>query len=176
VTGLLQGRVTAGTWTVSDSRTRVSFTVAASFGRPARGSVACRWGQLEIDGAGAPVRVRAECDLDSLDTGIARRDADLRKPRFLDVDRHPTMTWSADRSTPGEDGAWSADGVLSVRGTSAPLALVGGPAAAAADGAWLRVRATGTIDRRAVGIRAPSFLIGRTVRIDVDAWLSPALP
>ena len=32
--------------------------------------------------------------------GIARRDPDLRKPRFLDIDRHPVMIWAADRFTP----------------------------------------------------------------------------
>ncbi|WP_448627937.1 YceI family protein [Geodermatophilus sp. URMC 64] len=177
MTAQLQGpRVMAGTWTVSDSRTRVTFTVSASFGRPAHGSVACQGGQVRIDAAGTPVRVRAECDLESLDTGIARRDADLRKPRFLDIDRNPAMTWSADRFTRTDDGRWEAHGELHVRGTSAPLTLVGGPEAAAPDGAWLRVRATGTLDRRAVGIRAPAFLIGTTVRIDVEAWLTPALP
>ncbi|MGY1603314.1 YceI family protein [Geodermatophilus sp. SYSU D00815] len=175
MTGLLRARIAAGTWAVSDSRTRVAFTVG-NVGRPVHGSVACRWGRVQIGADGAPLRVRAEVDLDSLDTGIARRDADLRAPRFLDVDRHPTMTWSADRFTAGEDGAWRAEGVLAVRGTSAPLTLVGGPEAAAPDGSWLRVRATGVLDRTAVGIRAPSFLVGRPVRIAIDAWLTPALP
>ena len=36
----------------------------------------------------------------------------------------------------------------------------------------LRVRADAVLDRTAVGIRAPSFLIGRTVTITVDAWLT----
>jgi polyisoprenoid-binding protein YceI len=61
--------VAAGTWAVSDSRTRVTFTVG-NFGRPAHGSVTCSWGQVALDGAGTPVRVRAELDLNSLDTGI----------------------------------------------------------------------------------------------------------
>ncbi|WP_324273338.1 YceI family protein [Blastococcus brunescens] len=109
----------AGTWRVSDSRTRVTFAVG-NLGRPAHGSVACSWGELEVDDDGRPVRVRAELDLDSLDTGIAKRDADLRKPRFLDIDRRPTMTWSADRFWSGEDGRWTADGVLHVRGSRRP--------------------------------------------------------
>jgi polyisoprenoid-binding protein YceI len=162
----------AGTWAVSDSRTRVTFTVG-SMGRPAHGSVACRWGSVELAADGAPVRVRAELDLDSLDTGVAKRDADLRKPRLLDIDRHPTMTWSADRFTPADDGSWTAEGTLCVRGTAAPLTVVG---TAEADGSWLRVRARGELDRRSVGIRAPSFLIGRTVRIELEAWLTPAMP
>ena len=162
----------AGVWTVSDSRTRVTFSVG-NFGKRAHGSVACSWGDLRLDADGRPVAVRAELDLNSLDTGIARRDADLRKPRLLDIERHPTMTWTAERFTPHDAGSWTAEGVLSVRGTSAPLTVVG---TAGTDGPWLRVRASGELDRRSVGIRAPSIVIGRTVRIEIDAWLTPAVP
>ena len=159
-------RVAAGTWTVSDSRTRVTFT-ASNFGRPIRGTVACSWGELEIDDAGKPVRIRAELDLESLDTGIAKRDSDLRKQRLLDIDRHPVMTWSADRFA-HDDGGWTAHGELGVRGVSAPLAVTGMPER---DGECVRVRASGEIDRTAVGIHVPRFLIGRLVRVEIDAWL-----
>ena len=163
----------AGTWTVSDSRTRVTFSVR-NFGRPVHGAVACQWGTVEIDGTGAPLRVAAEIDLGSVDTGIAKRDADLRKPWLLDIDRHPAMTWTADRFTRADDGRWVAEGVLQVRGTSVPLTVTG-PAELQPDG-WIRVRGTASLDRTAVGIRAPRFLIGRRVEIDVDAWLCIGCP
>jgi polyisoprenoid-binding protein YceI len=162
----------AGAWTVSDSRTRVTFSVG-NLGKQAHGSVSCSWGDLRLDAEGCPIAARAELDLNSLDTGIAKRDADLRKPRLLDIDRHPTMTWSADRFTPADDGSWTAEGTLCVRGTAAALIVVG---TAEVDGSWLRVRARGELDRRSVGIRAPSLLIGRTVTIEVEAWLTPAVP
>jgi polyisoprenoid-binding protein YceI len=165
-------RMTAGAWRVSDSRTRVTFTVA-NFGRPVHGSVCCSWGEAEVDGEGRPVRVRAELDLNSLDTGIARRDADLRKARFLDIDRQPIMTWTAHRFTPAADGGWTADGEFSVRGVSAPLAVTGATESAGRDDGWVRVRASAALDRTAVGIRAPRFLIGRVVGIQIDAWLAP---
>lgn len=164
---------TAGTWSVSDSRTRVTFSVR-NFGRPVHGSVACARGEVEIDGAGAPRRVSAELDLGSVDTGIARRDADLRKPGLLDIDRQPAMTWTADRFTRRDDGRWTAEGILQVRGTSAPLTVTG-QAELLPDG-WVRVRGTAALDRTAVGIRAPRFLIGRRVGIDVDAWLCCRCP
>jgi polyisoprenoid-binding protein YceI len=165
-------RMAAGTWAVSDSRTLVTFSVG-NLGRRAHGTVGLNWGEVEMDPDGAPVRVRAEFDLNSLDTGIAKRDADLRKPRFLDVDRYPAMTWSCARFTPDGEGGWTADGELSVRGRSAPLTVTGGPEAAELDGEWVRVRACGVLDRRSVGIRAPSFLVGRDVEIAIDAWLTP---
>ena len=163
-------RIEAGTWQVSDSRTQVGFT-ATNFGRPVRGSVACSFGQVEIGDGGAPVRVYTELDLASLATGIAKRDADLRKPRLLDIDRHPVMRWTAERFSPTADGGWTADGVLSVRGTTAPLAVTGAVDSVDLAGEWMRVRADGVIDRTAVGIRAPSVLIGRSVAVRIDAWL-----
>lgn len=163
-----------GVWAVSDSRTRVTFRVP-HVGHAVHGSVALSWGEVRIDATGAPVQVRAELDLDGLDTGRARRDADLRKPRFLDIDRHPTMSWHADRFTRADDGRWTAHGELHVRGTTAPLEVTGAPDPAAEADGGVRVRATAVLDRLAVGIRAPAFLIGRTVRIDVDARLFPVL-
>jgi polyisoprenoid-binding protein YceI len=162
---------TAGRWTLSDSHTLVTFNVRSLGGRLAHGSVACTSGEVEVDPTGTPVRARAELDLGSLDTGITRRDADLRKARFLDIDRHPTMRWSAEHFTPAGDGAWRAEGVLSVRGTTAVLAVVASPEL---DAEGLRIRGSAVLDRTAVGIRAPRFLIGRLVRIDVDARLTSA--
>ena len=164
---------TAGTWTVSDSRTRVTFSVR-NLGLSTRGSIACRWGELEVGGDGAPLRLAAELDLATVDTGIAKRDVDLRKPWLLDTDRQPTMTWSADRFTRHDDGRWSAEGVLGLRGTATPLRVTGSPEGMP-DG-WVRVRATASLDRTAVGIRAPRALIGRRVGVEVEAWLSRTGP
>lgn len=162
---------TSRSWAVSDSRTQVTFAVRGLFAQ-VHGSVCCSWGDVEVDEFGNPTRVCAELDLNSLSTGIARRDADLRKPRFLDIDRHPTMSWSAARFRPAEDGQWTAEGELQVRGVRVPLE-VSGTAEAADDGA-VRVRATAVLDRYAVGISAPRILIGRQVRIALDVLLTPA--
>lgn len=163
----------AGTWAVSDSRTRVTFAVG-NLGRVAHGAVTCNTGSVELDAAGAPVRASAALDLNTVDTGFRKRDADLRKPGLLDIDRHPVMTWRCDRFVATGDGGWTAEGELSVRGTTVPLAVTGRPEAAALAGEWLRVRAEAVLDRAAVGIRAPRFVIGRTVTIAIDAWLTPS--
>ena len=84
------------------------------------------------------------------------------------------MSWVADRFEQSDHGRWTADGTLTVRGTGAPVTVTA-LADVLPDG-WLRVRATASLDRRAVGIRAPRFLIGCTVQIDIDAWLSVVVP
>jgi polyisoprenoid-binding protein YceI len=161
---------TARTRSVSDSRTSLTFTVS-SFGRPVHGRIALSWGEVAFDATGAPVQVHAEMDLTSIDTGVAKRDADLRKPRLLDIDRHPTMTFSALGFHRDDDGGWTADGTLQVRGQSTPLSVTGVPEAGP-DG-WVRVLATATLDRAAVGVRAPALMIGRRVTIQIDAWIHP---
>lgn len=163
-------RTPAGTRThpVSDTRTSVRFTVR-NLGLPVQGSIALSCGEIEVTDDGAPVRARAEFDLATLDTGVTRRDADLRRARFLAVDRQPVMVWTCDRFTRGDEGCWLAAGVLVVRGTATPLEVAG--VAEPADGGTL-VRAAATLDRRAVGIRAPRVLVGRVVRIEIDAWLA----
>ncbi len=165
-------RVAAGTWSVSASRTRVGFAVG-NLGRTVHGTMPCSSGDLVVDATGTPVGARVEIDLRGVDTGLAKRDADLRGSRFLAVDREPTMTWSADRFVPAGDGGWTAEGTLSVRGTRAPLAVTGHVEGAGLRGEWVRVRATAVLDRAAVGIRAPAVLIGRRVEVTVDAWLTP---
>jgi polyisoprenoid-binding protein YceI len=173
VSAPLRIRQLAGTWTVSGSRTRVEFSVG-NLGHRAHGTVPVSWGQLRIDPDGAPIHAQARLDLNGLDTGIARRDADLRKPRLLDIDRHPVMTWEAGRFRRTNDGAWIAHGELQVRGASTPMALMGAPAPAADYDEWLHVHARGVIDRAAIGIRAPALLVGRSVEVEIDAWLTLA--
>ena len=162
-------RARTATWTVSDSRTQVRFTVR-NLGIPVRGSVALSHGEVEVDPDGVPVRARAEFDLATLDTGVTRRDLDLRHPRFLAVEAQPVMVWSCDRFTRREDGSWLAAGRLSVRGTATPLEVTA--VEEHVDGAVI-VRAAAVLDRLAVGIRAPRPVIGRVVRIEIDAWLVP---
>jgi polyisoprenoid-binding protein YceI len=162
--------LSTGTWPVTAGRTTITFTVS-NFGQPVHGSVACRAGEVEIDDGGNPVRARGEMDLETLDTGIAKRDSDLRKPRLLDIDRHPVMTWTADRFSRDGGGTWTAEGELDVRGVRAPLTVTG---TAEQDGECVRVCASAVLDRTTVGLRVPRLVIGRLVGIEIEAWLSPS--
>ncbi len=161
-----------GRWTADPARTRAGFAVGNLGWKVVHGSVPVRSGEVEVDGAGRPVRVRAELDLGGIDTGNARRDADLRRPGLLDLDAHPVMTFASDDVRP--DGAgWRAAGVLALRGTSCPLVVTGVAEPGPAGGA-LRVTGSAVLDRTAAGIRAPRLVIGRQVTITVEAVLVPA--
>lgn len=160
--------LTAGIWRADLARSAASFKVG-NLGRTANGTVPVAGGTVEIGPDGALLAVHGTLDLGAIDTGIAKRDLDLRKPGLLDLDRHPTMTFTATSAAP-VDGGWQVTGTLSARGTSTELS--GRAELSTVDGAAV-LTATARLDRRTLGIRAPRFLIGRYVDITVTAVIQP---
>ena len=161
-----------GTWLVQTERTRAAFTVG-NLGRTVDGTVPVLSGELVVDGSGVPQRLVATLDLAGIDTANSRRDKDLRKPRFLDLDAHPTLTFVSEQITTGDDG-WTAHGTLSARGTSCPLTLHGARPGQPDEDGCVQVEATAVLDRRELGVKAPRVLIGHQLSITVTAWLARA--
>ncbi|MFD5250080.1 YceI family protein [Amycolatopsis sp. NPDC058340] len=159
-----------GTWTVLADRTSATFTVRNFGFRVVHGSIPVTLGSVRVSAAGV-VAVEAALDLDKIDTGNAKRDADLRKPGLLAIDAQPVLTFAADRVGEGPEG-WSVEGTLGARGESCPLTVTATGPDDNGDGTW-RVLAGAVLDRRAIGIRAPRFLIGREITIALDVVLSP---
>ncbi|GLY47383.1 YceI family protein [Lentzea sp. NBRC 102530] len=149
-----------GRWQADLTRTTASFTVG-NLGRRTRGTVPVTAGSVEIGADGALLGVRGTLDLSGIATGVPKRDLDLRRPGLLDLDRHPTMRFTATSARTTADG-WEVTGTLTCRGTAAEITGV-----VTVDD--LVLTATARLDRRALGIRAPSFLIGRWVDITVTA-------
>ena len=108
-----------GRWILDVARSTATFRVA-SLGRTVTGTVPFIEGTVDTGPDGLPSAITGALDLGAIDTGNARRDADLRKPRFLDLDAHPTMAFAADTVTAAPAG-WTIAGRLSARGTSVRL-------------------------------------------------------
>ena len=107
-----------------------------------------------------------QLDVTGIATGNTRRDKDLRKPAFFDVAEHPELVVRAKSTTAGPSG-WQLTATLSARGASCPLDLEVTPTA------WedqrIRVQATGRLDRKGLGMKVPTFIVGRYVDVQVDA-------
>ena len=155
-----------GRWTADPAPSTATFRVR-SLGRTVTGNVPITEGTVDVDESGRPRAISGSLDLGSLNTGNPRRDKDLRKPRFLDLDRYPAMTFAADSITASPAG-WQVTGTLAVRGTSVRLA---GDAAASSHEGSATVTAHTRLDRRALGIRAPGIMIGHAIDITVTATL-----
>ena len=110
----------SGRWTVELAHSAATFR-ASSLGRTVTGAVPVIEGVVEVADGGLPSVITGSLDLGAISTGNARRDRDLRKPRFLDLDRHPTMTFAADSVTASRVG-WSVAGRLTARGATVGLA------------------------------------------------------
>ena len=155
-----------GRWIVDVASSTATFRVA-SLGRTVTGTVPLTEGIVDIGSDGLPSAVTGSLNLGAVDTGNARRDADLRKPRFLDLDAHPTMTFAADSATASPAG-WSVTGRLSARGTSVPAT---GDVELSPQGRSATLTGRTRLDRRAFGIRAPRIMIGHQIDITVTATI-----
>jgi polyisoprenoid-binding protein YceI len=154
----------AGRWTVDLARSTATFRVG-NLGHTVTGTVPITDGTVDIGSDGLPSAITRTLDLGAIDTGHARRDKDLRKPKLLDLDRYPTMTFAADTVTASPAG-WRITGHLTARGTSIRLA---GDAEVSEHDRSATLTAHTRLDRRTLGIRAPRIVIGHAIDITVTA-------
>jgi polyisoprenoid-binding protein YceI len=153
-----------GRYELVRSSSRARFTVR-NFGlRKVSGLVPIVAARVDVYEFGRPSAVRAELDLAGIDTGNDRRDRDLRTPRLLDTVAYPSLIF---------DGTAEADltrvsGTIRGRSTAIDVLLAVGAITAGADG-HVSLTARTTFDRRALGVRAPRFLIGRRIAVTIDA-------
>jgi polyisoprenoid-binding protein YceI len=160
----------AGIWTADLTRTRAGFAARDLFGQTVHGTITVTGGTLDVGPDGQPRRFQATLDPASIDTGNARRDADLRGRRFLDVETYPLMEATADRIDVADDG-WRADAVLRVRRCEAPLRIEAKPGILPSE-TRLLVSGTARLDLRDAGIRVPGLLVRRFVSLSFSAQLS----
>ena len=169
----MQTLPTVGDWNVDVASTTASFEVSNFVVNRVPGTIAVRSGSVLTDPEGRPVRVSAVLDAGSIATGNARRDKDLRSPKFFDVAQHSDIRFTGASITPADHGGWAVEGTLTVGTHETPMHLdVELRRASRAE--TVSVVARGTIDRAAAGIKAPSFVIGRQVHVSVEAVLVPA--
>ncbi|MBE4740447.1 MULTISPECIES: YceI family protein [Streptomyces] len=72
---------------------------------------------------GTKSRVEAVIRAASIDTGNPTRDQHLRSPDFLDVERHPEITYVSTGLTPVGPDRWTVHGELGMRGVVRPVDL-----------------------------------------------------
>ncbi len=118
--------------------------------------------------------VSATVALASIDTGNADRDAHVRAPDLLDVERRPTMTFRSTRIG-GAGGDWSMEGDLTIGEVTRQVMFevdFGGVEDSIVDGRrHAGFEARGEIRRSDFGITfgAADALLGDVVKIQLDA-------
>jgi polyisoprenoid-binding protein YceI len=153
----------AGTWHLTAGTSSASFTVGNLFHK-CHGTVPVLDGTVEVDEDGRPTLIEGSLDLGAIDTGNPRRDRDLRKPTMLDLDNHPAMTFKSRTITPSDTG-WHVTGRLRIRDIAMPVSGEVTLSDLGSDCATLT--ATAQFDRKPIGIKAPSFVIGRVITVSL---------
>ncbi|MFP5317902.1 MAG: YceI family protein [Acidimicrobiia bacterium] len=169
----------AGTWTLDASHTSMELSVRHMMVATVRGRVDPLSGTLFLatdDPSSSYVEV--EIDASSINTGHADRDAHLRSPDFLDVDRFPTMRFRSTEIDDRGDGTFRLRGDLTVKDVTKPVSLeceFGGVVRDPYGNDRIGFSATGTIDRTEFGLRWNAALetggvvVGDKVKLALDA-------
>lgn len=159
-----------GTYTVDAARSAVRFTATHVLGiKPVDGTMTVRAGTVVVAGEARRSTVSAEIDATSWKTDDAKRDRDVRGPKFLDVQAHPVIGFRSTRLAHGSAG-WQIAGELSVRGGSCEVTLRLTDVQATVDGYLFT--AVARVDRVAAGITSGRAIIGRHLDVTLTVCVT----
>ncbi len=154
-----------GRYRIDPDATTINFRTRHVFGLlPVRGTFEARGGTVDVAEPTAASSVHVEIDAASFHTGTAQRDREVRSARYLDVERHPVITFEADGFD--DPGGTHLDGTLTVCGVAQPARLTVHDVDA--DGSTFTARAATRVDRTQHGITAGRGITGRYLDIDLE--------
>ncbi len=123
VTTFLSSPASVGVWSVVPERSAIRFENKTMWGAmKVRGAFTEFSGGGEIHD-GRTVSGRIEIKAASVQTGLAKRDEDLRSPAFFDVEEYPNLTVVVTGGEPISDDTVRLDAELTAKGITAPLPL-----------------------------------------------------
>ena len=167
-------------WQIDPTHSSIEFAVRHLMISTAKGRFAEFTGTVEADEqnpGGSTVKV--EIVASSIDTRTEQRDAHLRSPDFLDVERHPTITFESTRVERAGDGLRLV-GDLTIRGVTREIVLDVEPGGRGMD-PWGNERAgfhaTAKLDRTDFGLtwnqalETGGFVVSNEVKISIDVEL-----
>jgi polyisoprenoid-binding protein YceI len=181
------GLLHAAPWEFDPDHTGVHFKVRHLMVSSVRGEFEKVSGKIVYDETDV-TKSTADITIDaaSVNTRVAKRDADLRSPNFLDVAKYPTIVFKSKRVDKAGNGALKMTGDLTIHGVTKEVVLnVEGPTPAIKD-PWGNTRvggqATTKIDRKDFGLtwnkalETGGVVVGDEVEItiDVEIYKKPA--
>jgi polyisoprenoid-binding protein YceI len=155
----------AGRYAIDPAGSSVEFVTRHMFRiARVRGTLAVTRGALTIAEPAELSSAEAEVSAASFSTRNFIRDPQVRSRLFLNVGRHPAITFATTGVRPGS-GGWTVTGVLTVKGRPAPVEL--NVTDVAAEGRALTLRASGTVDRYALGVTSMPGMAGRHLAVEL---------
>jgi polyisoprenoid-binding protein YceI len=150
VIDLLGNPATVGVWSVVPDESTIRFKAKSMWGLlPVKGRFEEFSGDGQISDAGT-VFGRIDIKAASLETGIRKRDDDLRSAKFFEVDKHADISVVVTSAQPVEADTVDLRAQLTVKTTTAPLTLPVKVTVLSDD--TVRLATEATINRRDFGV------------------------
>ena len=167
----------AGTWKIDSAHSSVVAVAKHMMVAKTRGHFGSFSGTLHVGETPQESWVEVDIDAATIDTGVEMRDDHLRSSDFLDVEKHPTITFHSTQLEVTGDDTFRLHGDLTIRGVTQPVTLeveyqgmVGDPMGNNRAG----FSATGEIDRESFGmtwnkaIESGGVLVGRRLKVELE--------
>jgi polyisoprenoid-binding protein YceI len=108
-------------WTIDPAHSSSQFSVRHLVISTVRGQFGKTIGTIKLDEKDLTrSSVEATVDVNTIDTRVAARDADLRSPNFFDTARYPTMTFKSNKVEKAGEDKLKVSGDLTIHGTTRP--------------------------------------------------------
>jgi polyisoprenoid-binding protein YceI len=114
----------ASPWEIDPMHTGAQFAVKHLVISTVRGKLGKVTGAVNVDDTDlTKSSVQATIDAAGIDTGVAKRDEDLRGADFLDVAKFPTITFKSKKVEKVSDEKYRVTGDLTIRGVTKEVTL-----------------------------------------------------
>jgi polyisoprenoid-binding protein YceI len=114
----------AETWQIDPAHTNVEFSVRHMMISNVKGQFQKTAGTVDVNGKDpTSAKIDATIDATSINTRVDKRDAHLKSPAFLDVDKFPTITFKSTKVEADGPGKWKVTGDLTLHGVTKPVVL-----------------------------------------------------
>ena len=164
-------------WNFDNAHSNVDFVIRHMMVTNVRGTFGAFDGTLTFDPANpAAAAVDVTIQVDSINTGVADRDAHLKSPDFFDAATYPTITFKSTHVEATGDNTAKVTGDLTIRDVTKPLTLdveFLGQANSPFGDVRGGFEATGKINREDFGLtwnqalETGGFLVGKDVKIQL---------
>ena len=169
----------ADTWQIDPPHTNVEFTVRHMMISNVKGQFEKTSGTIKTNGNDpATAKIDATIDATSINTRVEKRDAHLKSPAFLDVDKFPTITFKSTKVEAEGSNKWKVTGDLTLHGVTKPVVLEvegsGAPISDPMGNTRAGASATTKISRKDFGLtwnqplETGGVMVGDEVAISID--------
>ena len=126
---LISSSAMASSWTIDPDHSNIQFKIRHLMITDVKGTFGKVKGVIRIDEKDMSLSaVEVTIEIDSINTGVAKRDEHLKSNEFFDAARFPTMTFVSRKVTQSGKGQMKILGDLTIRGISREVVLeVEGP-------------------------------------------------